>query len=138
MAVEAPRSPEQSSILVVLHPVFALTGICHSIVGPLLPSVALMFHLNDGQSGTLLFAYFAGTSLGTRPRAWLCALTCACLAVAVTNQTFLHLIYLFLGISVGMPMTAVSMYAGRIFGFRIAADFPIAAGKVFCASKPFL
>ena len=47
-----------------LHPVFALTGVLHSIGGPLLPSLAATFHLTDSQSGFLFLAYFAGTSLG--------------------------------------------------------------------------
>src|SRR5438270_63009 len=50
--------------LAVLHPAFALTGICHAMEGPLLPSLAPAFHLNDSQAGFLLLAYFAGTSLG--------------------------------------------------------------------------
>ncbi len=64
MSIEQPsrlfrRSPTRS--LVVLHPAFALTGVCHSIGGPLLPSMQPAFHLNDSQAGFLLFAYFAGT-----------------------------------------------------------------------------
>ena len=87
------RSPGRT--LAVLHPAFALTGICHSIGGPLLPSLAPAFHLNDSQAGLLLFCYFGGTSLG----ALLCgprhartltfgflALTAAALAVSATNR----------------------------------------------------
>src|SRR6266700_3953113 len=122
------RSPGRT--LAVLHPAFALTGICHSIGGPLLPSLAPAFHLNDSQAGFLLFAYFAGTSLG----AALCgrrhartvflgflALTLAGLGVAATNRLFLYPVFLLFGISVGLPMTAVSMHAGRTFGARSAA-----------------
>jgi fucose permease len=122
------RSPRQT--LAVLHPAFALTGICHSIGGPLLPSLALAFYLNDSQAGFLLFAYFAGTSIG----ALLCgprhartlvlgffALTGAALAIAVTNRLFLYPVFLFFGVCVGVPMTAISMHAGRTFGARSAA-----------------
>lgn len=117
-------------MLAVLHPAFALTGVLHSIGGPLLPSLAATFSLTDSQSGLLLFAYFAGTSVG----ALLCArnharsmtigflgVTCVCVLIAVANRVFLYPLFLLLGISVGLPMTAVSMVAGRMFGARSAA-----------------
>lgn len=126
------RSPAQT--LAVLHPAFALTGICHSIGGALLPSLAPTFHLNDSQAGFLLFAYYAGTSLG----ALLCgrrhartltfgflALTGACLAVTVVNRSLLYPVFLLLGICVGAPMTAVTMQAGRTFGARSAAPLTL-------------
>lgn len=122
------RSPGR--MLAVLHPAFALTGICHSIGGPLLPSIAAAFFLSDSQAGFLLFAYYAGTSIG----ALLCghrhvrnltfgflALAGACVAVTIVNRAFLYPSFLFLGISVGVPMTAVTMHAGRVFGARSAA-----------------
>src|SRR5438270_2383575 len=137
------RSPGRT--LAVLHPAFALTGICHAMEGPLLPSLAPAFHLNDSQAGFLLLAYFAGTSLG----ALLCgrhhartltfgfvALAVAALAVAFTNRVFLYPVFLLLGICVGVPMTAVSMHAGRTFGARSAApltflNFSWSAGALF-------
>lgn len=122
------RSPART--LAVLHPAFALTGICHAIGGPLLPSLAPAFHLNDSQAGALLFSYYAGTSIG----ALLCgrrharmlslgfaALVGACLGVTVTSRAWLYPAFLLLGICVGVPMTAVSMYVGRTFGARSAA-----------------
>jgi fucose permease len=126
------RSPART--LAVLHPAFALTGVCHSIGGPLLPSLAPAFHLNDSQAGILLFSYYAGTSLG----ALLCgrrharmltlgfaALCAACLAVAVVNRAWLYPAFLLLGVCVGVPMTAVSMFAGRTFGARSAAPLTL-------------
>ena len=126
------RSPGR--MLAVLHPAFALTGICHSIGGPLLPSIAAVFSLNDSRAGFLLFAYYAGTSVG----ALLCgrrhvrnltfgflAMTGACVAVAIVNRTFLYPSFLLLGISVGVPMTAVTMHAGRTFGARSAAPLTL-------------
>jgi fucose permease len=86
--------------------------------------------LTDSQSGFLFFAYFAGTSLG----ALLCGrnhgrsitigflgVTCVCLLIAVTHGAFLFPLFLLLGISVGLPMTAVSILAGHMFGVRSAA-----------------
>ena len=49
--------------MAVLHPAFALTGVLHAIGGPLLPSLAATFHLNDSRSGLLFLLYFGGTSL---------------------------------------------------------------------------
>jgi ACS family hexuronate transporter-like MFS transporter len=115
--------------LTLLHPVFLLTGILHAIGGPLLPSVAATFHLNDRQSGFLFLLYFAGSSLG----ALLCigsyariiaigfvAVTASCLAVAAVDWPVLLAVYLLLGISVGAPMSAVSLFVGRSFPQRTA------------------
>ncbi len=143
-----PADPVRQSpakTLAVLHPAFALTGVCHSIGGPLLPSLQPEFHLNDAQAGLLLFAYFSGTSLG----ALLCGrrhartlalgflgLTAAALAVAAANRALLYPVFLLFGICVGVPMTAVSMLAGRTFGARSAApltllNFTWSAGALF-------
>lgn len=115
--------------LAVLHPAFALTGVVHAIGGPLLPSLASAFHLNDSQSGLLFLLYFAGTSLG----ALLCrvnyartmalgflAMTICCIAVSAAGWPFLPPILLLLGISVGVPMSAVNLFAGRNFAERCA------------------
>ena len=133
LRVSVPRSVS-SRTLPVLHPAFALTGVFHAIGGPLLPSLAAQFHLTDVESGTLFLAYYAGTSLG----ALLCgrnyarsitlgflALTFVCLGVSVINRTGLHPLFLLLGVCVGIPMSAVSMLAGRIFGPRSAAPLTL-------------
>lgn len=52
------------SMLFVLHPVFALTGIADAVTGPMLPTLAHVFHLSDSQSGLLLFAAFTGMTTG--------------------------------------------------------------------------
>ncbi len=110
--------------LVVLHPVFALTGVMHAIGGPLLPSLVATFHLDDRQSGLLFLLYFGGTSLG----ALLCranyaramaigfgAAAIACLFVTSAGWPLLLVAFLLLGISVGMPMASVSLFTGRAF-----------------------
>jgi fucose permease len=115
--------------MAVLHPVFALTGVLHAVGGPLLPSLASHFHLNDSQSGLLFLLYFAGTSLG----AILCrgnyarnlalgflAMAACCVGVAVAGRPLLPLVFLLLGISVGVPMSAVSLFVGRNFTERCA------------------
>ncbi len=115
--------------LAVLHPAFALTGVLQAIGGSLLPSLASTFHLNDSQSGLLFLLYFAGTSLG----AFFCrgnyarsialgfvAMAACCLGIAVANLPLLLPLFLLLGISVGVPMSGVSLFAGRNFGDRRA------------------
>jgi FHS family glucose/mannose:H+ symporter-like MFS transporter len=115
--------------LATLHPVFALTGVIHAIGGSLLPSLAFTFHLSDSQSGMLFFLYFAGSSLG----ALLCvrsyartialgflAVGACCAAVTVVHWPLLLLVFALLGISVGVPMSAVSLFVGRNFADRCA------------------
>lgn len=117
-------------MLAVLHPVFALTGVVHAIGGPLLPSLVYTFHLNDRQSGLLFLLYFSGTSLG----AFFCrtnyaramvigfaAAACCSLFVAASAWPFLLLAFLLLGIGIGVPMTGVSLFAGRAFVQRRAS-----------------
>ena len=124
----ATRNPSAPA-LTVLHPVFALTGVLHAVGGALLPSLAARFHLSDSTSGLLFLLYFAGTSLG----ALLCrrgfarmitigftAMICTCLAVAVSPRPLLEPVFLLLGISVGVPMSAVTLFIGRNFPERCA------------------
>jgi fucose permease len=122
------------SMLLVLHPIFALTGIADAIMGPLLPSLAHTFHLSDSQSGMLLFSVFAGMATG----ALLCrgdyarSLTLGCMAMAVGCFIFpwipRPLLYPFvylLGVSVGVPMTAVTLFAGRNYPVTRAATLTL-------------
>lgn len=115
--------------LAVLYPVFALTGVVHAIGGPLLPSLASTFHLSDSESGLLFLLYFGGSSLG----ALFCRVNYArsmalgflgmalcCLGLAVASRPLLLPIFLLLGISAGVPMSAVSLFVGRNFGDRCA------------------
>lgn len=128
MQSDARHSSAQT--LTLLHPVFLLTGILHAIGGPLLPSVASAFHLTDSQSGLLFLLYFAGSSLG----ALLCigsyariiavgflAIAVSCLAAAIIPWPVLLPVFLLLGISVGLPMSAVSLFVGRSFPQRSAS-----------------
>ena len=127
MRVAVRTSPSQT--LAVLHPVFALTGVLHVVGGALLPSIAARFHLSDSTSGLLFLFYFAGTSLG----ALLCrgsyarimtigfaGMVCTCLAVATSPRALLPPAFLLLGISVGVPMSAVTLFTGRTFPERCA------------------
>ena len=121
--VAAINAPSTRTIA-VLHPVFALTGVLHVVGGALLPSISARFHLSDSDSGLLFLLYFAGTSIG----ALLCkrnyartmtvgfvAMAFSCLAVAVSSRALLWPVFFLLGISVGVPMSAVTIFTGRNF-----------------------
>jgi FHS family glucose/mannose:H+ symporter-like MFS transporter len=111
--------------LTVLHAAFALTGVLHAIGGALLPSIAQTFHLSDAQSGLLLSLYFAGTAVGAllcigryaqMMSAGFVLVAASCIGIATANPVLLRPLFLLLGIGVGVPMSAVSIFTGRKFG----------------------
>lgn len=112
-----------------MHPVFALTGVVHAVGGPLLPSLASTFHLTDNESGLMFLLYFGGTSLG----ALFCrgnyarlivigfaGMAACCAGIATTGRPLLLPMFFLLGICTGIPMTTVSLFAGRNFPERCA------------------
>jgi FHS family glucose/mannose:H+ symporter-like MFS transporter len=126
----AGKISSSARTLAVLHPVFALTGVLHVVGGALLPSLSGRFHLSDSESGLLFLLYFAGTSMG----ALLCrrnyartitagfvGMGCSCLAVAVAPRILLFPAFLLLGIGVGVPMSAVTLFTGQNFPERCAS-----------------
>lgn len=121
-----PSPPGNAKLrtLLVLHPIFALTGIVQAIGGPLMPSLAAAHRLNDNQSGLLFFCYFAGTSLGAffvrgnyaRSIAYgFFAMVACCIAVVWAPWPLLPAAFLALGITDGVGMSGVSLYVGRAF-----------------------
>jgi FHS family glucose/mannose:H+ symporter-like MFS transporter len=117
-------------MLWVLHPAIALTGVADAITGPMLPALARTFHLSDSQSGFLVFCVFAGMASG----ALLCrgnyarALTSGLFAMAIASTLFpwisrpiLYPCAFIFGVCVGVPMTAVSLFAGRNYTEHRAA-----------------
>lgn len=106
----------------VLHPVFAVTGMAHVVGGAVMPSLAAAFHMTDSQAGTIFLLYFGGSALG----AFLCrgsysrslsigfVFMALCGAgVALASRQILPVAFLLFGVSVGMPMSAVSLWVGR-------------------------
>lgn len=123
------RVPPQRALL-VLHPVFALTGVVQAIGGPLLPSIAARFQLADRQSGVLFLLYFAGTSLGAivcrrdyvlSLRMSFLLMAVASLSISVAPGPLLPVLFLLFGISNGVPMSAVNLYVGLNCGERCAS-----------------
>jgi len=126
----AAASPPSTRALLLLHPVFALTAVLHIVGGALLPSISSRYHLSDADSGLLFLLYFAGTSIG----ALLCrrnyartmtigfvAMAGACLAVSASPRALLNPVFFLLGISVGVPMSAVTLFVGQNFRDRCAS-----------------
>jgi MFS transporter, FHS family, glucose/mannose:H+ symporter len=127
--MSAAVKPSSTGTIATLHPVFALTGVLHVVGGALLPSISARFHLSDSQSGLLFLLYFAGTSVGAllcrsnysrTMTAGFAAMACMCLAVSLSSRTLLNPIFFLLGISVGVPMSAVTLFTGRSFPERCA------------------
>ena len=87
------------------------------------------FHLTDSQSGLLFFLYFAGSSLGALlcRRSYARSMAIGFVAAAASAQPLPSALaivvaaFLLLGISVGIPMSAVSLLAGRNFAELCAA-----------------
>ena len=122
-------TPDSTRSFAVLHPVFALTGLPLVVGWSLLPSLSARFHLSDSRSGLLFLLYFAGTSIG----ALLCrrnyartmtlgflGMTCICVALVFSPRFLLEPVFFLLGISVGVPMSAVTLFTGRTFPERCA------------------
>lgn len=109
-------------MLLVLHPIFALTAVADAMTGPMLPSLARAFHLSDSQSGALLFWIFAGMASGALLARgdYVRILTGGLLALSLCSgcfpwvpQTLLDPLAFLLGVSIGAPMTAISLFVGR-------------------------
>ncbi len=120
--------------LVVLHAAFGMTGVLHAIGGALLPAIAASFGLPDSRSGTLFLCYYIGSPLG----ALLCvgryvrlitigflATALVCWGIAAGGAALLPVLFFAMGIGVGVPMTAVSLYAGRAFAGEAAAPLTL-------------
>jgi fucose permease len=120
--------------LPVLHAAFGLTGVLHAIGGALLPALAGSLGLSDSRSGALFLCYYLGTPLGALVcvgryarlmTVGYCVVAAACCGIAMGAPGVLPLLFLVLGVGVGIPMTAVSMYAGRVFAGRTAAPLTL-------------
>ncbi|HEV2136010.1 MAG TPA: MFS transporter [Terracidiphilus sp.] len=122
------------SMLWVLHPAMALTGVAESITGPLLPALARAFHLSDTHSGFLVFCAFAGMASGALlcrgdyarllTRGFLAMMLASALFPWISRPVLFPYVFLF-GVSVGVPMSAVSLFAGRNYTQHRAATLTV-------------
>lgn len=58
-----PSTAASRALVPLVHAGFALTGVMTTILGPLLPSLAAQWSLNDARSGDLFLAQFIGSFL---------------------------------------------------------------------------
>jgi len=131
LATPGPALPSIRPIeWIVLHLVFALTGVLHVVSGALLPAIAGAQSLGDNQAGLLFMCYFLGTALGAllcvRRHAFLIALgffaaALSMVMIATCSASLLWVAFLCMGTSMGLPLSSVSILAGRRFGTRSAA-----------------
>jgi fucose permease len=119
---------------IVFYLAFAVTGVFHVVGGAVLPALAAETGLNDSQSGLLFLCYFLGSSLGAlvciRRHATLMTLgffSAAITAAAIScgNPRWLNAEFLWMGLSIGVPMSAISILAGLKYGRRSAAPLAL-------------
>ncbi|MFP5250347.1 MAG: MFS transporter, partial [Acidobacteriota bacterium] len=117
-------------MLVLLHPAMALTGVGCSITGPLLPALARSFHLNDSQSGLLVFWIYAGMTTGAllcrgnyarMIAAGFAAFAAAALGLGFAPGLLLMPLGFIYGAAISLPMTSINLFVGRNFPARRAA-----------------
>ena len=66
-----PEDPRDAPTLFLMHASFVLAGFGTMLLGPILPILAVRWHLRDADSGLLLMAQFCGATVGgltTSPR----------------------------------------------------------------------
>jgi MFS transporter, FHS family, glucose/mannose:H+ symporter len=64
VATENSLARSRSTLSVLLHLGFVLTGVVNTMLGPLLPILSTRWGLNDAQAGYLFTAQFTGSMLG--------------------------------------------------------------------------
>jgi FHS family glucose/mannose:H+ symporter-like MFS transporter len=101
-----------------------LTGTGTVLLGCILPTLIVRWHMDDGRAGGLLAAQFAGSALGaglvthdyfnSTIRGYVLLIASA-LSLAWFNGSPHAWLFLSLGLGLGLTMTATSMLAGRLY-----------------------
>lgn len=120
---------DQSSIL-PMQLAFALTGVGTTLLGSLLPTLSLNWHLDDRRAGFLFAAQFCGSAMGallvgshffrSALRGYLLLAISALSIAFVKGDTRLLLFFTF-GLGLGLAMTSTSMWMGKAFPARRGA-----------------
>jgi FHS family glucose/mannose:H+ symporter-like MFS transporter len=124
------RSRQWTLSSLVLATGFGLTGAGTVMLGVMLPSLARIWELRDGNSGLLFFLQFLGSSLGAiftgtnhvrALRIGYCLLVIMSCTLALTGRGLLFLVFFCFGLGLGMAMTSTSLiFSGRYADNRAA------------------
>lgn len=100
---------------------FFVAGIASVMLGPLLPNLIALWHLQDAQAGTLFAACFAGQFCGALigPRLLRASLiygallsAISCFALTLTGFNAAHIALFVMGLGIGAGLTAGNIIAG--------------------------
>src|SRR6266852_4162455 len=114
-----------------LHVGFALTGVGTTLLGCILPSLNVIWHLDDRHAGMLFAAQFTGAALGALLvrndffRSLVSGyflLIAAAISVTFFTGFVEVLLFLGFGLGLGFTMTATSMLIGSTFLVNRGAD----------------
>ncbi len=110
-----------------LYAGFVLTGIGTTLLGCTLPSLTAGWHLNDNRAGILFAAQFSGSALGalllgsnflaSLIRGY-CLLVVSAISIVLIPDAMRVLCFFFLGLALGLSMTATSMLIGSAYSDR--------------------
>jgi fucose permease len=113
-----------------LHLGFALTGIGTTLLGCILPTLSILWHMNDDRAGILFAAQFSGSALGallvgsnffsSMVRGYLLLITSA-VGIFLFASFSPWLPFFSFGLGLGLTMTATSMLVGSTFVVRRGA-----------------
>ena len=150
-----PPTRNATSLKVLLHAIFFLSGIATILIGQILPALQRHFTLSDLQVSTFFPAQFAGSLTGTfltsrfaRRRNYLAAaaiggisMACGLVLINVDSFVFCLLGFLVNGLGIGMTLPSINMVILELNTGRSAAalsflNFFWGVGAIIC--KPFV
>lgn len=127
MSTERPSAPHS---VLPMQVAFALTGVGTTLLGSLLPSLSLNWHLDDRRAGFFFAAQFCGSAIGallvasnffrSALRGYL-LLTISALSIAFVRGDARMLLFVTFGLGLGLAETSTSMWMGKIFPTRRGA-----------------
>lgn len=141
-----PEASRLDPTVAGLYAGFLFTGATTVLLGLLVPRLAALHHLSDGQCGALLMTQFAGSASGallvrrrferTLMRGYALMGAAALLLIAAQGLAAAAAVALF-GLGLGMAMTSTSMLVGRMFpearGSALSlANFCWSGGALLC------
>jgi FHS family glucose/mannose:H+ symporter-like MFS transporter len=146
MSFAQKQSNSSAVVMACLHFSFILTGVGTTLLGCILPMLSIAWHLNDGGTGLLLAAQFAGASCGAllvRSRLYATILSghflmvIGAITITLCHGRFAPPLFFCFGLGMGATMTATSMLVARICHTTRAASLSLlnaswGVGAVVC------